>query len=121
MTAYMTISPVRDAKDRGALERYRSAAGKIRASTGKALVPCTPFDMLEGGDVPVRGLVLPQSRLMQRAKGWHSGPEYQGVKKRREDARDNIARVDESCFVPAAVRQPSAGFVPPARPATPAL
>ena len=118
MTAYM-IHLVRDVTDRGALERYWSAVGKTYSSTGKALVANTPFEMLEGSDVPVWGMVLLEFGSMQRAKDRYFGAEYQEVKKLREGAQDNIALFAESGFVPVAERQPPAGFVPPARPATP--
>jgi hypothetical protein len=56
---------------------------------------------------------------MQQAKGRYLGAEYQEVKKPRGGAQDNIAPFAESGFVPAAQRQLPAGFVPPARHATP--
>ena len=119
MTAYM-INLVRDVTDREALERYWSAVGATYAGTGKPLVAYTPFEMLEGSDVPVWGVVLLEFESMQQAKDWYFGGEYQEVKKLREGAQDNIALFAEAGFVPAAERRPPAGFVPPAQLATPA-
>ena len=65
MTAYM-INLVRDVTDREALERYWSAVGKTYSSTGKALVAYTPFEMLEGSDVPVWGVVLIEFESAER-------------------------------------------------------
>lgn len=115
MTAYM-INLVRDVTDREALERYWSAVGKTYSGTGKALVAYTPFQMLEGADVPVWGVVLLEFESMQEARDWYFGPEYQEVKKLRAGAQDNIALFAEAGFVPAPYRKPPAGFVPPAQP-----
>lgn len=119
MTAYM-INLVRDVTDLEALERYWSAVGKTYSATGKALVAYTPFEMLEGTDVPVWGVVLIEFESMEQAKGWYFGPEYQEVKKLREGAQDNIALFAEAGFVPAAERRPPVGFVSPPQPTTPA-
>ena len=115
MTAYM-INLVRDVTDREALERYWSKVGSTYTSTGKALIAYTPFEMLEGKDVPVWGVVLIEFPSMQEARDWYFGPVYQEVKKLREGAQDNIALFAEAGFVAAADRNPPAGFVPPAHP-----
>jgi uncharacterized protein (DUF1330 family) len=113
MTAYM-INLVRDVTDREALERYWQRVGSTYSSNGKALVAYTPFEMLEGTDVPVWGVVLIEFPSMQDAKDWYFGDEYQEVKKLRAGAQDNIALFAEAGFVPAAERRPPDGFVPPA-------
>ena len=113
MTAYM-INLVRDVTDREALERYWAAVGATYTGVGKPLVAYTPFEMLEGEDQPVWGVVLLEFDSMQQAKDWYFGPAYQEVRKLRAGAQDNIALFAEAGSVPAALRRPPDGFVPAA-------
>lgn len=119
MTAYM-INLVRDVTDREALERYWSRVGATYADSGKLLVGYTPFEVVEGADVPVWGVVLVEFPSMQAARDWYFGPEYQEVKKLRDGAMDIVSLFAEAGFVAAADRRPPTGFVPPAHHETPA-
>jgi uncharacterized protein (DUF1330 family) len=119
MAVYM-INLVRDVMDREAIERYWSRVGATYADNGKPLVAYTPFEMIEGTDVPVWGVVLVEFPSMRAARDWYFGPEYQEVKKLRAGAMDIVTLFAEAGFVAAADRRPPAGFVPPAHHPTPA-
>jgi len=105
------INLVRGVTDRGQLEKYRAEVGRTCNAAGKPLVAHTPSEMLEGKDVPVRGVVLIEFESMDQAEGWYYGDEYQDTKKLREGAQDNIALFAEGGFVLAADRQPPAGYI----------
>ena len=112
MPAYM-INLCRGVSDRAALEQYWSRVGATYRTEAKALVAYTPFERLEGKDVPVWGVCLLEFPSMQDARDWYFGPAYQEVKKLREGAQDNIALFAEGGFVQAADRQPPEDYIAP--------
>jgi uncharacterized protein (DUF1330 family) len=105
------INLVRGVTDREQLEKYWAEVGRTYSGVGTPLVAYTPFEMLEGKDVPVWGVVLIEFESMDQAKGWYFGDEYQETKKLREGAQDNIALFAEGGFVLAADRQPPADYI----------
>ncbi|MDB5582454.1 MAG: hypothetical protein JWR80_7630 [Bradyrhizobium sp.] len=109
MTAYL-LNLCRGISDREAIEKYWSQVGTTYTGKGKVLAAYTPFEILEGDDVPVWGVVAFEWPTMEDAREWYFGEGYQAVKKFREGAQDNICILVEGGWVPAEERKPPADY-----------
>ena len=110
MTAYLLniVRGITDVKD---METYWNGARSTYSGQGKVLAAYTPFEVLEGDDVPMWGIVLQEWPSMESAREWYDGDAYQALKKHREGVQDNICVLVEGGWVPMQERKAPAGYI----------
>ena len=110
MPAYL-LNYVRGITSREEMRPYWTRARETYTGKGKLLCAYTPFHVLEGGDVPIWGVVAMEWPTMEAAKEWYYGPEYTEVRKLRAGVQDNICVLVEGGWVAAENRGPPADFI----------
>jgi uncharacterized protein (DUF1330 family) len=110
MPAYL-LNYVRGITSREEMMPYWAEARKTYDGKGKMLVAYTPFEVLEGHDVPIWGVVAMEWPTMQAAREWYYGPRYTAARKLRAGVQDNICVLVDGGWINAEDRGPPADFI----------